>query len=190
VTPFSDQLFFPFIFEKRTSSLIQGFLERSLSSDWKVDRPAKLCTTFPSTAVTSRITGGDPCALKSFEQVVVTFQNFLSCTRAKTSFQGDRYASAGGVTWVAQSLLDGPFDPAFGDVFWSAIFSQWASITSPSSGWKEATPFPPLRLTVPTEVAQSTYLALLLRHERPFETFALGSIAVNGTFIDPTGSGV
>lgn len=188
--PFNDQLTFPFEFIKLPGDRVQGFLEKPIDSQMRLDRPVYIGTTAPITIMTSRITGGDPCSLKNFEQLVATFQNFFSCTRVQVSFQGDRFSAAAGVVWKAQQSLEGSFDPAFGDEIWSAVFEQWASLTSPKAGWRQATPFVPLRITVPNEVSQSTYLTVFLRHERPFESMSLGTIAINGSVIDPSSIGV
>jgi len=188
--PFNDQLTFPFEFLKLSDDLIQGFLEKPIDSQMKLDGPVYIGTTAPITIMTSRITGGDPCSLKNFEQLVATFQNFFSCTRVQVSFQGDRFSAAAGVVWKAQQSLEGSFDPAFGDAIWSSVFEQWSTLTNPTTGWRQATPFVPLRLTVPNEVSQSTYLTVFLRHERPFESMSLGTIAINGAIIDPTSIGV
>ncbi|MCW9094730.1 MAG: hypothetical protein OQJ74_02680, partial [Ignavibacteriaceae bacterium] len=182
-------LIFPFD-SVETTTRIQGFLERNLDQDWKCDRPSKVFDGIPITLMTSRIHGGDPCSLKNFEQIIITWQSILSCTICDISFQGDRYGAVSGITFRSQSNIDSPFDPAFGDVLWSNIFQQWDSITNPNVGWKEGGPFTPVRVTTPNNVSQSTYLSIIIRHSRPFETFALGSIAVNGVFIDPTSSGV
>jgi hypothetical protein len=140
--------------------------------------------------MTSRITGGDPCSLKNFDQLIVAFQNFFSCTKGQISFQGDRFSAAAGVVWKAQESLTGSFDPSFGDTVWSSIFQQWSTLSSPTTGWRESTPFVPLKITVPSEVAQSTYITVFMRHSRPFESMSVGAVAINGTFIDPTGVGV
>lgn len=188
--PFNNQVTYPFEFIKLPGDRVQGFLERPIDPQMRLDRPVYIGTTAPITIMTSRITGGDPCSLKNFEQLVVSFQNFFSCTRVQVSFQGDRFSAAAGTVWKAQQSLEGSFDPAFGDEIWSAVFEQWASLNNPKAGWRQATPFVPLRITVPTEVSQSTYLTVFLRHERPFESMSLGTIAVNGSVIDTTSIGV
>lgn len=185
----NENLIFPFQSEDK-GSRIQGFLERPLDTQWKPDRPSKIFSGVQSTLMTSRITGGDPCSLKNFGQVIIAMQSIFSMSKVNLSFQGDRYDAVQGVVFRSQNNIDAPFDPAFADILWSTILQQWASITNPHAGWKEGAPFTPIRITTPTNVAQSTYLSIFLRHDRPFETFALGSIAVNGVFIDPTSAGV
>ena len=185
----NNRLLFPYEVEK-TSTRIQGFLERPTDLQYKPDRPAIIYDGIKSTIQTSRITGGDPCSLKNFGQIIISMQSIYSMTKCLLAFQGDRYDAAGSLTYLTQSILDGSFDPAFTDTVWSVVSQQWASITNPYVGWKEAHPFAPVRVTTPNSVAQSTYLSIYILHDRPFETFALGSIAVNGVFIDPTSVGV
>lgn len=190
VMPVSNQLLYPYSFSKLNNNIIQGFFEKPLDSQYKLDQNGYLYLGTPITIMTSRITGGDPCSLKNFDQLIVAFQNFFSCTKGQISFQGDRFSAASGVVWKAQETLTGSFDPAFGDTVWSSIFQQWSTLSSPTTGWRESTPFVPLRITVPSEVAQSTYITVFMRHSRPFESMSVGAVAINGTFIDPTGARV
>ena len=190
VMPVSNQIIYPYSFSKLNNNIIQGFFEKPLDSQYKLDQNGYLYLGTPITIMTSRITGGDPCSLKNFDQLIVAFQNFFSCTKGQISFQGDRFSAAAGVVWKAQESLTGSFDPAFGDTVWSSIFQQWSTLSSPTTGWRESTPFVPLKITVPSEVAQSTYITVFMRHSRPFESMSVGAVAINGTFIDPTGVGV
>jgi len=190
VMPVSNQLLYPYSFSKLNNNIIQGFFEKPMDSQYKLDQNGYLYLGTPITIMTSRITGGDPCSLKNFDQLIVAFQNFFSCTKGQISFQGDSFSAAAGVVWKAQESLTGSFDPAFGDTLWSSIFQQWSTLSSPTTGWRESTPFVPLKITVPSEVAQSTYITVFMRHSRPFENMSVGAVAINGTFIDPTGVGV
>jgi hypothetical protein len=187
-----NKVLYPFSFEKRQSdNLIQGFLERPFDPQKKLIRPSLVYTGLKSSVLTSKITGGNPAVLKAFEEVIMIPQNQWSSSYVTIAFQSDRFFSTQKTEMKSQTDLLSPFSPTFGEIIWSSLFSQWQDFTAIKGTFDlyQISPTIIMRLNVPIDVTQSTWLAVYLLHERPFETFAMGTISTTGTFLTPIGVG-
>lgn len=185
-----NHILYPFEFEKQTSlGLLQGFLERTFDPQKKKIRPSLVYTGVKSSLLTKKITGGNPSNLKNFEEIILVPQNQWSSSFMKVAFQSDRYFSTNSIHLKLQTLLNQPFSPTFGEIIWSSFFSQWQDFTAVKGLFDlfQLSPILPYRCNVPLDVSQSTWLGIYFIHERPFETFALGTLSVTGTLLSTTG---